>query len=145
MKLKYFFIAALATMAFTACEDLDTAPEGATLTVEQKGTIGEAMPQRAEAGVRGIFAQFNVYMPNKTALNASRHNDFGYPRCTVVTGGEDVLVLHDDGTDVPAETGGTGRGELGHLHEILIRRGSLHESGNIIRIKDSIAGCRHFD
>ena len=78
MKLKYFFIAALATMAFTACEDLDTAPEGATLTVEQKGTIGEAMPQCAEAGVRGIFAQFNVYMPNKIALNASRHNDFGY-------------------------------------------------------------------
>ena len=98
MKLKYFFIAALATMAFTACEDLDTAPEGATLTVEQKGTIGEAMPQRAEAGVRGIFAQFNQYMPNATALNASRHNDFGYSSIMFFTDANtEDLVSGDNG------------------------------------------------
>ena len=98
MKLKYFFIAALATMAFTACEDLDTAPDGATLTVDQKGAIGEAMPQRAEAGVRGIFAQFNVYMPNKTALNATRHNDFGYSSIMFFTDANtEDLVSGDNG------------------------------------------------
>jgi hypothetical protein len=98
MKLKYFFIAALATMGFTACEDLDTAPDGATLTVDQKGAIGEAMPQRAEAGVRGIFAQFNVYMPNQTALNASRHNDFGYSSIMFFTDANtEDLVSGDNG------------------------------------------------
>ena len=79
MKLKYFILAALAMPVFTACEDLDTAPEGAMLTEDQKVEIGEAKPERAEAGVRGIFSQFNVYMPNYEALgNVSRHNDFGY-------------------------------------------------------------------
>ena len=101
MKLKYFFIAALATMAFTACEDLDTAPEGATLTVEQKGTIGEAMPQRAEAGVRGIFAQFNQYMPNATALNASRHNDFGYSSIMLFTDCNTEDVVSGDNVPIP--------------------------------------------
>ena len=84
MKLKYFLIAALATTAFTACEDLDTAPEGATLTVDQKGEIGEAMPERAEAGVRGIFSQFNIYEPNYDAIG-SRHNDFGYSSIMMFT------------------------------------------------------------
>ena len=77
MKLKYFLFAALAMSAFTACEDLDTAPEGAVLTEEQKTDVGTAKPERAEAGVRGIFSQFNVYMPNYDAIG-SRHNDFGY-------------------------------------------------------------------
>ena len=77
MKLKYFLFAALATSAFTACEDLDTAPEGATLTEDQKVEVSTAKPERAEAGVRGIFSQFNVYMPNYDAIG-SRHNDFGY-------------------------------------------------------------------
>lgn len=99
MKLKYFFIAALATTAFTACENLDTAPEGATLTVDQKGTIGEALPQRAEAGVRGIFSQFNVYMPNYDALGqVSRHNDFGYSSIMMFTDGNtEDLVSGDNG------------------------------------------------
>lgn len=98
MKLKYFFIAALAMTAFTACEDLDTVPEGATLTDEQKADIGEAMPQRAEAGVRGIFSQFNVYMPNEVVLNASRHNDFGYSSIMMFTDGNtEDQVSSDNG------------------------------------------------
>lgn len=98
MKLKYFFIAAMAMTAFTACEDLDTAPEGATLTDDQKAEIGEALPQRAEAGVRGIFAQFNVYMPNEVALGASRHNDFGYSSIMMFTDGNtEDMVSGDNG------------------------------------------------
>ena len=84
MKLKYFYIAALAATTLTACEDLDTAPEGAILTTEQKTVIGEAKPERAEAGVRGIFSQFNVYMPNYDAIG-SRHNDFGYSSIMMFT------------------------------------------------------------
>ena len=92
MKLKYFLFAALAMSAFTACEDLDTAPEGAVLTEEQKTDVGTAKPERAEAGVRGIFSQFNVYMPNYDAIG-SRHNDFGYSSVMLFTdcNTEDVI------------------------------------------------------
>ena len=97
MKLKYFLFAALATSAFTACEDLDTAPEGATLTEEQKADVGVAKPERAEAGVRGIFSQFNVYMPNYDAIG-SRHNDFGYSSIMFFTDSNtEDLVSGDNG------------------------------------------------
>ncbi len=97
MKLKYFLFAALATSAFTACEDLDTAPEGATLTEKQKTDVGIAKPERAEAGVRGIFSQFNVYMPNYDAIG-SRHNDFGYSSIMFFTDSNtEDLVSGDNG------------------------------------------------
>ena len=97
MKLKYFYIAALAMGTFTACEDLDTAPEGNTLTVEQKSAVGEVKPERAEAGVRGIFSQFNVYMPNYEALGkSSRHNDFGYSSIMFFTDCNTEDMISDD-------------------------------------------------
>lgn len=85
MKLKYLYMATLAATMFTACEDLDTTPEGATLTEDMKKKIGEDLPQRAEAGVRGIFQQFNVAFPNETALGSQRHNDFGYSSIMLFT------------------------------------------------------------
>lgn len=79
MKINYILSSlAIASVAFVSCEDLDTLPQGNTLTTEQKGDIIAAKPERGEAGVRGIFAGMNVYMPNYTALGASRHNDFGF-------------------------------------------------------------------
>lgn len=82
----------------TACEDLDTAPEGATLTEEVKAKIGESLPQRAEAGVRGIFSQFSTYMPNATALGSERHNDFGYASVMMFTDANtEDLVSSDNG------------------------------------------------
>lgn len=80
MKVNYILSGlAIASVAFVSCEDLDTAPEGSTLTTEQKSDIIAAKPERGAAGVRAIFAGMNVYMPNYTALgNVSRHNDFGY-------------------------------------------------------------------
>ena len=79
MKLRYLFAVPVALLAFTACEDLDTQPEGDILTGKQKQEISDALPQRAEAGVRAIFTQFNVYAPNYTLFNnAVRHNDFGF-------------------------------------------------------------------
>ncbi len=95
--MKYFYIAAVAMVGtFTACEDLDTTPEGAVLTTEQKAEIGEDMPTRAEAGVRGIFSQFNVYMPNETAIGASRHNDFGYSSIMLFTDANTEDVVSGD-------------------------------------------------
>lgn len=78
MKIQYIFSAlAVASMGFVACEDLDTNPEGNTLTETGKSEILNAKPERGEAGVRAIFSGMNVYMPNYDAIG-SRHNDFGF-------------------------------------------------------------------
>lgn len=78
MKAKYIFapLAAVA-VALASCTDLDTAPEGSTLTSDQKSEIISAKPERGEAGVRAIFAGMNVYEPNYDAIGG-RHNDFGF-------------------------------------------------------------------
>lgn len=80
MKVNYILPSlAVAALAFASCEDLDTVPEGNTLTTEQKTEILAAKPERGEAGVRGIFAGYNVYAPNYDALGkTTRHNDFGF-------------------------------------------------------------------
>ena len=77
---KYIFASlAVASMVFTACTDLDTAPEGNTITSDHKSEILEAKPERGEARVRAIFSGMNVYAPNYEAFGkVVRHNDFGY-------------------------------------------------------------------
>ena len=47
-------------------------------------------------------------------------------RGAVVTGRENVLVLHVDGAHVAPQTGGPGGGQLRHVHEVLVRGGALH-------------------
>ena len=77
---KYIFASlAVASTVFTACTDLDTAPEGSTITSDQKSEILASKPERGEAGVRAIFSGMNVYAPNYEAFGkVVRHNDFGY-------------------------------------------------------------------
>ena len=57
---------------------------------------------------------------------------------TVVSGGQDVLILDDYSTHMPAETGGTGGNQFGHLHEIFVSGRSLHMTGHTFNVKDSI-------
>ncbi len=86
MNAKYLmssFVAA--TLALTSCADLDTAPEGSTVTSDQKKEVINDNPERGEASVRAVFSGMNVYMPNYTALSASRHNDFGYSSIMMCT------------------------------------------------------------
>ena len=99
MKRKYLFAAmALFALGFAGCQDLDTFPEGSTVTQKQKEEIMTLDPSKAEAGVNAIFAQFSQRMPNATALGAERHNDFGYPSIMLFTdaNGHDV-VSEDNG------------------------------------------------
>ena len=42
-------------------------------------------------------------------------------RSTVVSRGQNVLVLHNDSSHMPAEAGGTGRYQFCHFHEIFVR------------------------
>lgn len=97
MNFKYLFAIPAAMLTLAGCEDLDTAPEGATLTTEQKQDISTAMPERAEAGVRAIFTQFNVYAPNYTLFGVVRHNDFGYSTVLAMTDAntEDMVAANN--------------------------------------------------
>ncbi|MGM9778917.1 MAG: RagB/SusD family nutrient uptake outer membrane protein [Prevotella sp.] len=99
MNVKYILSSlVVASMAFASCTDLDTAPEGATITSEQKSEILAALPERGEAGVRGIFSGMTEYLPNYTAFGGSRHNDFGFVS---------VLYLTDaNSEDVSSSTSG---------------------------------------
>lgn|SRR5690554_778558 len=97
MKIKYLIIT-IASLAFlfTGCNDLDTLPLGNDVTSKQKEETYMLNPERAEAGVNAIFAQFNQYMPNETSLGASRHNDFGYPSIMLFTDANGADVVSDD-------------------------------------------------
>ncbi len=97
MKIKYLIITITSlVLLFSACNDLDTLPQGNDVTSKQKESTYELNPERAEAGVNAIFAQFNQYMPNETALGAARHNDFGYPSIMLFTDANGMDVVSDD-------------------------------------------------
>ncbi|WP_430815688.1 RagB/SusD family nutrient uptake outer membrane protein [Carboxylicivirga sp. RSCT41] len=97
MKRKYLYILlAPVLMTFFGCEDnLDTAPEGDTVTQGIKEDVYSKDPAKAKASVNSIFAQFTQYAPNYTALgDVTRHNDFGYPSVMMFTdaNGEDMVM-----------------------------------------------------
>lgn len=97
MKTKYIFTSCLLSgLAFAGCQDLDTFPEGSTVTSDQKEEVAEMQPERAEAGVNAIFTQFSQYMPNEAALGLSRHNDFGYPTLMLATDANGADVVSDN-------------------------------------------------
>lgn len=97
MKIKYL-IATITVLGFlfSGCNDLDTFPEGSTITSKQKEEVYTLDPSKPEAGVNAIFAQFNQYMPNATALGASRHNDFGYPSVMMFTDANGYDMVSED-------------------------------------------------
>lgn len=97
MKAKYIFTSLLlSSITITGCQDMDTFPEGDTVTSNKKDEVVESNPDRAEAGVNSIFAKFSQFMPNKTALNAERHNDIGYPTIMLCTDSNGNDVISDD-------------------------------------------------
>ena len=77
MKKNLLYIA-LASLAFTACEDLDLRPEGTLTRPDQKEETLKNNPERAEAGVNAVFSGMSQYAPNYDVLGSVRHNDFGY-------------------------------------------------------------------
>ena len=74
MKINKIFYLAFASLLTVSCADLDTAPEGSTVTADQKASVVENNPDRVSASVAGITSMFSVY--NNVA---STHDDFGYP------------------------------------------------------------------
>jgi len=82
---KIYLLFVLFLLVAAGCQDLNTSPEGDDVTSNTKSEVVANDPSKAVAAVNGIFAQFNQYMPNATALNASRHNDIGYPSVMLFT------------------------------------------------------------
>lgn len=78
MKFNKIMGLALASMLVVGCADLDTEPQGGTVTSEQKSATSEMNPDRVSASVTGITTMFSVY-GNIFGTDDLRHNDFGYP------------------------------------------------------------------
>jgi hypothetical protein len=61
-----------------SCNDLDTLPEGGTVTGDQNQEIGKAVPERVAAQISGMYnvigKQYCVY-----GSAQGRHDDFGFP------------------------------------------------------------------
>ena len=99
MKTKYIFASLLvSSLAVTACQDMDTLPDGGIVTDSQKETVSTLNPERGVAKVNAIFSTFNQAFPNSSALGAERHNDIGYP--TV------MLCLDSNTEDVVSDNNG---------------------------------------
>lgn len=88
MKFLYAIGAAALLLPLQACEDLDTAPEGSTVTADQKSGIHNSLPARAQASVDGMF----MAMSRLFAISTS-HSDFGYGTIMLMTdsNGEDMV------------------------------------------------------
>lgn len=97
MRTKYIFASCLlSALAFTGCQEIDTFPEGNTITSDQKDQIAELDPTKVEAGINAIFSQFCQYMANKGAMGAERHNDIGYPTIMLATDANGYDVISDN-------------------------------------------------
>lgn len=89
-KIKNILILALAATAVVACTDLDTYPEGSTVTEDQKNDQSKYDPNVVAADVNGVFSSIN-----KCGLvNEDYHFDFGYPGFAMMMDacGQDIVA-----------------------------------------------------
>ncbi len=95
MKLQYFFLSmALAGMSLSACTDLDTSLGGGIITSNTKDSVLSKFPEKAEASVNAIFAQFSQYFP----ATGDRHDcDYGYASL--------MLMMDCNGDDMGCDPG----------------------------------------
>lgn len=84
-----FLLLVLPVLLFSACVDLDTEPQSATVTENQKKTTANIQPEKAMASVNAIFSRMNAY----EAYFEDWHNDFGFPSAmlTMETNGFDCV------------------------------------------------------
>lgn len=95
--IKFKFIASvMAGAALVSCNDLDTAPMGATITSDQKEETIAANPDRIDASVTAITSMFSVYA--NILPNSFGHEDYGFASA--------MLGLDSRGTDLVSEDTG---------------------------------------
>ncbi len=82
MKYNKIIAMVLGGVMAVSCADLDTEPQGSTITADQKAEVIANNPDRVSASVTAITTMFSVYM---NALGSGYHNDFGYPSIMLMT------------------------------------------------------------
>ncbi len=79
-RIKQIFSLAIGLSLLVSCVDLDTAPQGGTVTSEQKQMVAEMNPAAIEAELAGLstsmFGSNNVF-------TSGRADDFGFPSCAL--------------------------------------------------------------
>lgn len=98
--MKYAKIISLVFAAFLASsciDELDTYPEGGTITQDQKDEIGEKDPSKLDADLQGMYSGFTAAF-NTFGRTLNRHYDFSYPAI--------VLMLETSGSDMVSKVTG---------------------------------------
>lgn len=97
MKTIYKLIAiAFGALAVAACsDDLDTRPEGDTMTEDQKKEIYEQNPEKLEADVLSLYSSMIELLAIEDWYGGQLHFDFGYAAV--------MLMMDSWGQDMPSE------------------------------------------
>lgn len=98
--MKYIKILSLVFGAFlvSSCiDELNTYPEGGTITQDQKDEIGEKDPSKLDADLQGMYSGFTAAW-NTFGSSENIHFDFSYPAI--------VLMLETSGVDMPSKVTG---------------------------------------
>lgn len=92
MKTTYKILSvALSILLFSACTDLDTAPQGGTITENQKKETAANDPSKVAASVNAIFSRANTY-----EAFSKYHLDFGYPSVMIMMDTRGYDFVSDD-------------------------------------------------
>ena len=98
--MKYIKILSLVfgTFLVSSCiDELNTYPEGGTITQDQKDEIGEKDPSKLDADLQGMYSGFTAAW-NTFGRSENIHFDFSYPAI--------VLMLETSGMDMPSKVTG---------------------------------------
>lgn len=88
---------ALGTAVMVSCTDLDTFPEGSTVTEDQKQEVVENNPERLQADINTLASIFTKIGANWDGGDAQLfHNDFSYPAICIATDGNGADMVSDN-------------------------------------------------
>lgn len=90
---KYLLMSVVAGVAFTSCNDLDTAPFGDVITSDQRNEVIANDASKLEATISGMYAAINAW-----ESASSNMFDFGYPALMIQMDSrtEDFLTVYPD-------------------------------------------------
>lgn len=95
-RIKQILSLAIGLSLLVSCVDLDTAPQGGTVTSEQKQMVAEMNPAAVEAELAGLST--SMFGANTTYAGGGRADDFGFPACALSWDMQSAdMVAPDDG------------------------------------------------
>lgn len=88
------WVCALGAAVAVSCSDLDTFPEGGTVTEDQKTEVVENLPGRLQADINALNKIFTEVLPN--TYSDPFHNDFSYPAVCLQSDANGADMVSDD-------------------------------------------------